>query len=291
MPCPGPQRAPQILRGVRVEAAALDRFLSLEIEPAAQHIFDAAALEHAKACRLSAGPAVAAFGIDPVSSNSSTPTTATNTHDNGDDKGDSSGVTAAAAKATPATGVLSDARRRAVKVQVIETQPLPEFSLRAGLAARGGAGAGGASGRITSVYFVGRGHGRTGAGAGGSGDNPRWSLPSRHYRTSEVAGKAGKNTQAGEGRVGMERAAVVPRGAGTLVVATDADNGRSCDGAVEGRTGEAGADGAPVTGCGDGEEAQEEADGEEEEGDWELPLLDGQVSYLYPVKGEREASG
>ncbi len=60
----------QIFRGVRGEAVALDRFLSLEIEPAAHQIFQAAVLEHAKTCRrvatgLPAAGAAGAVRLDP----------------------------------------------------------------------------------------------------------------------------------------------------------------------------------------------------------------------------------
>lgn len=51
----------QISRSVRREAIALDRFLSLELERAAQEAFDAAVSEHAKACRILEGMPKAAF--------------------------------------------------------------------------------------------------------------------------------------------------------------------------------------------------------------------------------------
>eukprot|EP00752_Nemacystus_decipiens_P016812 g15044.t1 len=284
----------QILRSVRGEAVALDRFLSLEVEPAAQQILEAAASEHAEACRLLAGPPAASFGIDPVSSNSSTPTTAANTNDDEDDDDDSRGFVPAAASATTsparapppapssADSVLSEARRRAIQAQVIRLHPPPEFSLRLSLPARGsaGAGAGGTFGRRPSTGLVGRGAAAA-AAAGGRDDDSRWSLPGRHYRTSDAAvgNPGGISREGGGGEAGVARKALMPRGAGrTPTVATAAGDGRDGESAGPGGRREAGEDDAPGEGCVDDEEEGEEEDDDDDDGEWELRRPDGQLA-------------
>lgn len=271
----------QILRGVRGEAVALDRFLALEVEPAAQQIFDGATLEHARACSLLTGQPVAAFGIDPVSSNSSTPCAATNTNDDDDDDdtNDISGGTAAAASAeVPTAGILSDARRRAMKAQVIKVQPPQEFSFRASLPARGVARADAAFGRPPSAAFA-RHDNAAGAGAvaAGSSDNSRWSLPGRHYRITKTAEKAGRRALDGP----VRWTAVAPRGTGTLAGAATG-NGRAGDGAATSRRGGGGADDASETSYANNEEGQE---GDEDNGEWEMPLPAGQVSRPLMSRG------
>eukprot|EP00903_Cladosiphon_okamuranus_P014904 g13801.t1 len=259
----------QILRGVREEAAALDRFLSLEVEPAARHIFEEAVSEHARAHRLFAGlpppPPPADFAVDPASSNSSTPTTASNSTKDDDEDTRSFAAPAAARRRQP------DAGRRVLKPPVTKHHPPPEFNLRASSPVRAGS---------AGVAVVGRG-----AGAGAGSDKSRLSLPGRHcrYPRSETVGKPGKNKQRGGAAAGagVEREAVV-------VAMADEDgrnNGRTGDGERRGGRADAAAGSGKI--CVDKADEVEEGEGEGDEREWKvLRLPDGQKKLANDISSK-----
>ena len=289
---------------------ALDRFLSLEIEPAAQRIFQEAVLEHAKACRHAAGPSQAGFRLDDpdrkqhgdvpgggdhrnVGSNSSnssngtsssTPTTAANSDDDGNhgdaDAADDDAADADAADAdAPAAAASAAAATASVSAVTIDgvSDRSPSTGWRS--AARGV--------KLDTGARRPPGLPRGGHDAGGSDNNSLWSLPGRPCRTGEEARSPGEN-QDMRARARLvtglrdPRTSATSRRSGGIALA-EAPAGGCREGLGDAGAG-AGANAGGVHGKDSSDvkgKTQEEEEGSEEElednGEWDVLLPGGVV--------------